>query len=198
MASLSGCLLNADKPDIAIDVPQGYKYAKGAPGAALPSLDWWQGFRSAELTSLIQEAQAANLDIAVAMAQILQADAQVRIAGASLLPLIDLNGSETASKTSQQLGTGAGSTRGGAGGVSPFSRLYTASLSASYIVDIWGKNQATLKAAVETSTASRYAREVVTLTAIAVVANTYFQVLEAQDRLRIARRNLTDATASST
>jgi NodT family efflux transporter outer membrane factor (OMF) lipoprotein len=194
VATLSGCLLDADKPDIAIDVPQSYRYTRGAPEAALPALDWWRGFRSGELTSLMEQAQAANLDIAIAMAQILQADAQVRIAGATLLPLIDLNGSETASKTSQQLGTGAGSTRGGAGGVSPFSRLYTASLSASYIVDIWGKNQAALKASVESSTASRYAREVVTLTAVASVADTYFQVLEAQDRLRIARRNLTDAT----
>jgi len=194
VVTLSGCLLDADKPDIAIDVPQSYRYTRGAPEAALPALDWWRGFRSAELTALMEQAQTANLDIAVAMAQILQADAQVRIAGATLLPLIDLNGSETASKTSQQLGTGAGSVRGGGGGVSPFSRLYTASLSASYIVDIWGKNQAALKASVESSTASRYAREVVTLTAIASVADTYFQVLEAQDRLRIARRNLTDAT----
>src|SRR5215470_564291 len=107
VATLSGCLLDADKPDIAIDVPQSYRYTRGAPEAALPALDWWRGFRSAELTSLMEEAQAANLDIAVAMAQVLQADAQVRIAGAPLLPLIDLNGSETASKTSQQLGTGA-------------------------------------------------------------------------------------------
>jgi len=82
IASLSGCLLDADKPDIAIDVPQSYLNTK-APEAALPALDWWRGFRSAELTSLMEEAQAANLDIAVAMAQILQADAQVRIAGKS-------------------------------------------------------------------------------------------------------------------
>src|SRR5271170_3651703 len=100
VATLSGCLLEADKPDIAIDVPQGYKYTdkKTEPEAAPPSLDWWSGFRSAELTSLMQEAQAANLDIAVAIAQILQADAQVRIAGAPLLPTIDFNGSDTASK----------------------------------------------------------------------------------------------------
>ena len=67
-------------------------------------------------------------------------------------------------------------------------------MSASYIVDFWGKNQAALKAAVETSTSSRYAREVIALTAITSVADTYFQVLESQDRLRIARHNLTDAT----
>jgi NodT family efflux transporter outer membrane factor (OMF) lipoprotein len=194
IASLSGCLLEADKPDIAIDVPQSYRFSKGAPEAALPPLDWWRGFRSGELTSLMEEAQAANLDIAVAIAQVLQADAQVRIAGAALLPLINFNGTETASKVSQQLGTGAGSVRGGGGGVSPFSRNYQTSLSASYIVDFWGKNQATLKAAVESAQASRYAREVVGLTTIVSVANTYFAVLEAQDRLRIARRNLTDAT----
>jgi outer membrane protein, multidrug efflux system len=203
VASLSGCLLDADKPDIAIDVPQSYRNTAGDPDAALPALDWWQGFRSAELTSLMQEAQAANLDIAVAVAQILQADAQVRIVGAPLLPLINFNGSDTGSKVSQQLSTGGGgssssSSRGGgsssSSGGSPFSRLYATSLSASYIVDFWGKNQAALKAAVETSTASRYNREVVALTAVTAVANTYFAVLEAQDRLRIARRNLTDAT----
>jgi NodT family efflux transporter outer membrane factor (OMF) lipoprotein len=194
IASLSGCLLDADKPDIAIDVPQGYKYTRGAAEAALPPLDWWRGFRSAELTSLVQEAQAANLDIAVAIAQVLQADAQVRITGADLLPLINLTGTDTASKTSQQLGTGAGSVRGGGGGVSPFSRNYLASLNASYIVDFWGKNQAALKAAVESAQASRYVREVVVLTTITAVADAYFQVLEAQDRLRIARRNLADAT----
>jgi NodT family efflux transporter outer membrane factor (OMF) lipoprotein len=207
VASLSGCLLDADKPDIAIDVPQSYRNTSGDADAALPALDWWQGFRSAELTSLMQEAQAANLDVAVAVAQILQADAQVRIAGAPLLPLINFNGSDTGSKVSQQLGTGGGggssgsSSRGGgssssssSSGGSPFSRLYATSLSASYIVDFWGKNQAALKAAVETSTASRYNREVVALTAVTAVADTYFAVLEAQDRLRIARRNLTDAT----
>jgi NodT family efflux transporter outer membrane factor (OMF) lipoprotein len=195
IATLSGCVLDADKPDIAIDVPKDYKFTTSKdPEAALPSLDWWEGFRSAELTQLMREAQAANLDIAIAISQILQADAQVRITGAGLLPLIDFNASDTATKTSQQLGTGSGSTRGGAGGVSPYSRLYSTSLSASYIVDFWGKNQAALKATVETAEASRFGKEVVALTALASVANTYFSVLEAQDRLRIARRNLTDAT----
>jgi NodT family efflux transporter outer membrane factor (OMF) lipoprotein len=67
-------------------------------------------------------------------------------------------------------------------------------LSASYIIDFWGKNQAALNAAIETSVASRYNREVVTLTALTTVADTYFQILAAEDRLRIARRNLADST----
>jgi multidrug efflux system outer membrane protein len=113
----------------------------------------------------------------------------VRIAGAPLLPTIDLNASDTASKASEQL-----SSSGRAGGGSPFSRLYATSLSASYIIDFWGKNRATLNAAIEASLASRYNREVVTLTALTTVADAYFQIMAARDRLRIARRNLTDSS----
>jgi outer membrane protein, multidrug efflux system len=195
MTMLSGCLLEADKPDIAIDVPQDYKFTSSKDSeAALPSLDWWEGFRSAELTQLMREAQAANLDIAVAIAQILQADAVARTTGAALLPDITLTGQDEAFRDSQQLGGGAGTSRGGAGGVSPYGRQYTTGLNASYVIDFWGKNQAALKAAVENAEAQRFNKEVVALTALVTVANTYFTILEAQDRLRIAHRNLTDAT----
>ena len=188
-------LLRADKPDIAIDVPKDYSFTTSKDAeAALPSLDWWEGFHSAELTQLMREAQNANLDIAVAISQILQADAQVRITGAALLPDITYTANDEAFRTSQQLGNGAGTTRGGAGGGSPYGRQYTTGLNASYVIDFWGKNQAALKATVETAEASRFNKEVVALTALASVANTYFTILEAQDRLRIARRNLTDAT----
>jgi NodT family efflux transporter outer membrane factor (OMF) lipoprotein len=184
----SGCL-EVGRPGLAIDIPDAYRAALGPPEVATPALDWWRSFRSRELTSLMEEALTANFDIAVAIAQITQADAQVRIAGAPLLPTLDLNASDTASKASEQL-----SASGRSGGGSPFSRLYATSLSASYIIDFWGKNRAALNAAIETSIASRYNREVVTITALTTVANTYFQILAARDRLRIARRNLADSS----
>ena len=46
--------------------------------AALPPLDWWRGFRLKELTEIIEAAGAANLDIAAAVARIVQADAQAQ------------------------------------------------------------------------------------------------------------------------
>ena len=86
---LSGCIVGYEKPDPALDSPAGVPGGRpGAPRtAAFPALDWWRGFRSAELTALIEEAQTANLDIAAAVARIMQADAQARIAGAPLLPM---------------------------------------------------------------------------------------------------------------
>ena len=71
---------------------------------------------------------------------------------------------------------------------------YSTSLSASYEIDFWGKNRAALRAAEELAVASRFDREVVALTTVVSVANSYFLVLVAQDRLRIARGNLAAAT----
>jgi outer membrane protein, multidrug efflux system len=184
---LSGCTLESVKPDLALDTPGKYRAARSASQAAMPKLDWWRGFRSGELVSLIEEAQAHNFDIAVAVAQIEQADAQVKINGAPLFPAIDLNGSASVAKAT----TGA---NGVLNAGSSISTLYSSSLSASYIIDFWGKGQATLVAAEENAVASRYNREVVTLTTISTVATTYFDILGAQDRLRVLRKDVEDSS----
>src|SRR5690349_11303138 len=175
---LAGCWLRPDPPDLKIDVPDSYVTARKGSDTALPALDWWRGFGSRELTLLMEEAQTANLDIAAAMARIQQADAQVRIVNAALLPVLDANFSGTRSRTP---GLGGASSR--------VSSLYNFNLTASYTLDFWGKNRATLLAADETAISTRYAKEVVALTTLVTVANAYFNVLDAQDRLRIAREN---------
>jgi multidrug efflux system outer membrane protein len=184
---LSGCTLESQKPDLALDTPGKYRAARSASEAAVPKLDWWRSFHSRELVSLIEDAQSHNFDIAVAVAQIEQADALVRIAQAPLFPAIDLNGSASVSKSSSTTGSS-----GGAGGGT--SHLYATSLSASYVLDFWGKNQSTLAASEENAVASRYNREVVTLTAITTVANAYFQVIGSQDRLRILKKDVEDSS----
>src|SRR6202045_3503059 len=101
---LSGCTLESEKPDLALDTPGKYRAAHGASNAAVPKLDWWRGFRSRELVSLIEDAQVHNFDIAVAVAQIRQADAQVQIAGAPLFPSINYNASASVTKPSTATG----------------------------------------------------------------------------------------------
>src|ERR1700690_4568835 len=193
MLPLGGCLLSGEKPDPGLDIPLAYELGPKNPAlaeAALPTLDWWRGFRSKELTELIEEARAANLDIAAAVAQIVQADAQSRVAGAPLLPGVTLNSDATHARSSQS--TSAGGPSGSLGGSE--RDLLSSSLTASYEIDFWGKNRAALRAAEQTAVASRYDREVVSLTTVVSVANTYFQVLAAQDRLRIAHENVASAT----
>lgn len=187
MHMLSGCILGSEKPDIAVDIPAAYRHAGPKPYAALPTYEWWRGFRSRELTALIAEAQVANLDIAAAVGRILQADAQARLAGSTLLPVANLEGDAARSRASRTTGTGTPPS-------GPSERVtYTAALAASWEIDFWGKNRATLRAAEELAVGSRFGREVVHLTTTASVANAYFFVLAAQDRLRAARANETSA-----
>jgi multidrug efflux system outer membrane protein len=192
LPALAGCILTADKLDPALDIPASYQGPHGPAGAALPKLDWWRGFNARELTELIEEAQVANLDIAVAVARIVQADAQARIAGAALLPVLTGNASDTRARSSTAVSSSGGAA--GLGGVSaPDRTTYSASLSASYEIDFWGKNRAAVRAADQSAIGSRFDREVTTLSTVATVANTYFLVVSAQDRVRIARNNVASA-----
>jgi multidrug efflux system outer membrane protein len=144
-----------------------------------PDADWWHGFGSDKLNELIAEAQRNNDDLAVAVARVEEADAQARIAGAALLPSLDLGA--TATRQHGQL----------AGGAGPATfNSFNPELSASYELDFWGKNRALRTAARATAIASRYDKETVALTVISSVATSYFQALEFRDRLQVARENL--------
>ena len=67
---LSGCILGTERPELNLDMSATYRAApKGDADAALPVVDWWRGFRSRELSALMDAAQIRNLDIAVAVAQ---------------------------------------------------------------------------------------------------------------------------------
>src|SRR6478735_272897 len=194
---LAGCLLPNEIIPAAIPLPPAYRAGPRHADVAPPSTVWWRGFRSRELTDLIEEALTSNLDVAAAVARIVQADANARIAGAALLPIVDLNASATRQRASQSGGGGVVSSTGvvaGSGGGSSERVAYSTSLSASYEIDFWGKNRALQRSAEQLAVASRFDREVVALTTVVSVANAYFLVLESQDRLRIARDNLAAAT----
>lgn len=201
LQGLGACMLN-DRLDPALEVPKNYRTAHLASEAAVPPLEWWRGFRSAELADLMDQALAANFDIAAAVARIVQADAQARIAGAALLPSINATASAQRSKSSRAAfggtsgasgggsGGSGGSSAGGAVGGGGARTLYTVALNASYQLDFWGRVRALIRAADYSALASRFDREVVALTTLVSVADTYFLVLEGQDRLRVARENL--------
>lgn len=170
-------MFNEHSP-LGIEIPDRYRAAPHLPPSEPPALDWWRGFRSPELTALIEEAQTANFDIAAAVARIIQADAQSKIAGAPLLPSADLDASVTRSRP--------------AGG--PDRTTYRVALGASYEIDFWGKNRATSRAAQENTIAARFDRDVVAVSAVVSVATAYFLVLSSQDRLRIANQNVDAAS----
>jgi outer membrane protein, multidrug efflux system len=154
--------------------------------AARPSADWWRGFGSPQLNDLIAQAQQANDDIGAAVARVRQADAQAQIAGAPLLPAIGVG-----ADASRQRQKPSGASAAAANPVT-FNQ-FGVQASASYQLDFWGKNQATLHAARFAATASRYDRATVELTVMTSVATTYFQAIELHDRLKVAEQDLSTA-----
>lgn len=160
------------------DVPSAWETPIPTDASTWPEAGWWRQFDSAELDQLVADAQTQNLDLAIAATRILQAEAQVRSAGASLLPSVDLRG---------------GASQSGQLKPSSNSQSFSLSLGASYEVDFWGRNSADVEAAEASLRASEYDRETVALTVVSSVASTYFQLLSLRDRLDIAKSNLENA-----
>jgi outer membrane protein, multidrug efflux system len=163
------------------DIPAPAAWREAPPNeneGIWPSAAWWHGFGSPTLDDLIAQAQRSNDDLAAAIARVEEADAQARIAGASLLPSVDL--SADASRQHARVA-----------GVGPETfNSFSPVLSASYELDFWGKNRALRAAARATALASHYDKETVALTVVSSVASTYFQALEFRDRLQVAHENL--------
>jgi outer membrane protein, multidrug efflux system len=197
ISGLAACGLSAcgllgphyQRPDI--PPPAAWRNTAAETAPAWPSSEWWREFNSPTLNDLMAQARAANDDIAAAVARIRQADAQARIAGAPLLPSLDLVGNATRQRVKSTATTGALAGQ-------PSSRAATfnnfgAQLSASYEVDFWGRNTALWDAARMAAVASRYDRVTVELSVMTSVASTYFQALELRDRLKVAEDNVASA-----
>ena len=104
-------------------------------GATALVPDWWRSFGSAELSALIAAALGSSPDIAIASERIRQAEAQARIAGASLFPALDFGAGTSRRETHPD------------GGRWTATDSASATLSASYELDLWGRNAAGLRAA---------------------------------------------------
>ncbi len=182
---VAGCALQANVPPATTPTQAAWQGAQSATAPLPPAPDWWRTFDSLELNALQSSARADNLEIAAAVARIEQADALVRVAGANLLPTVDFGSNASRSRSAA-----------GEGGSARYRNQFSASLSASYEVDFWGKNRAGARAAAWDAAATRFDRETVALTIAASIANTYFGILTAQDRLRIAEGNLRIAQRS--
>ncbi len=191
---LPGCALSRwltpDAPSSGMPLPRTLRNAEDGLAAHWPDARWWRGFGSPELDRLMAEAMAANQTIAVAEAQLRQADAQLRIAGATLLPILNLTGSASRVQTTVAAAT--------AGAVQSANRIRKTSsnsigLAGSYEIDFWGKNRATVEVAQQSQAAFRFNLGAVTITTSAAVANTYFAMLAAREQVEIQQSNLRTA-----
>lgn len=148
---------------------------------------WPETFGAAELVALTQKAAENNFDLAIAAARIQQAEGLAQVAGADLWP--ELNVTQGGSRS-----LSPGTLRANA---PPFNRTasnqFHLGLSASYMLDLFGRNRSLAETATADLMAARYERETMALATTASLTNLYLQVLAAQDRRRFALENIRTA-----
>ncbi|MBT2794283.1 efflux transporter outer membrane subunit [Paraburkholderia strydomiana] len=151
--------------------PQQFNTTLSLPseGGQWPMADWADQFGDAQLKALLEEALQGSPTIAQARARIAGAQAYAESAKANTMPRVDANYSLMRQQFS-----------GTAGVPPPYAGSWQTHndglLSASYDLDLWGKNREALKAAVSEVQASEADAEVVNLTLGTTLARTYNQL----------------------
>ncbi len=158
----------------------------GASGSVdYPGSDWWTAYADPQLNQLIATALADSPTIRTAQARLERAQAAAEVAGAARLPQLTGSADSSRQRLSQTyiypppLG---GSTQS----------LNTATLNASWELDLFGRNRAALEAAVGTARAAAADRETARILLAAKVASTYFALAQKLEQRAVVTAILED------
>lgn len=171
---LAGCKVgpNFKKPET--PVPDKWVGPLPPPTAAEQDLaHWWTTFHDPALTSLVQRAVEANLDLKLAEARVRQARAARGVAIGGLGPTVDATGSYSHSRSFGATGD-----------------MYRAGFDAGWELDFFGGVRRSVEAATANLEATINARLNTLVTVAAEVAVNYIDLRSFQQQIVIAQRNL--------
>jgi multidrug efflux system outer membrane protein len=148
----------------------GTTWTVGRPAEAQPRGEWWRAFNDETLNGLITEATANNQSLTVAAARVKQARAIAGIAEADRIPQIGVGvGAQRARLSPLEASLPKGTNV-------PAANTYSARLSASYEVDLFGRVSSNVAAARGDAGAVEATYRSVLLSLQADVAQTYFRL----------------------
>jgi multidrug efflux system outer membrane protein len=175
------------KPQPSIPAQWGELPQTGIVTSQEPVVRWWSVFRDPALDSLIERAVRSNLDLRLARARIREARAQRAFVAADRLPAVDVSGSYTRLRSSENV---SGSQSAGTSGSGGSQDLFLAGFDAGWELDIFGGVRRSIEAADASLAASVENRRDVLVTLLAEVARNYLEVRGNQKRISIARANI--------
>jgi NodT family efflux transporter outer membrane factor (OMF) lipoprotein len=141
-----------------------------APADTLDRGPWWQLFGDPTLSSLVEQVEVSNQNVAAAVAAYAQAQALVRQQRAALFPSLAIDASATRS--------------GGAASLANPTSLQLG-LGASWEPDIWGKLRLAVTSAQASAQASAANLAAARLSAQAALATDYFALREADNEIAL-------------
>jgi multidrug efflux system outer membrane protein len=180
LAWLAGCAVGPNYHRPAIDSPAVFRGDQAPTNVSFADLDWWQIYRNDSLRDLIREAFTNNYDLRIALTRVEQARAVAQQARAQFMPSVNYNGAVSRGRNDFL------------GSVYPNNGAMLSSaattLNAFWEVDLWGRVRRLNESARAQLLASEEARNGVRLSLLSDVASDYFQLLELDQALEIARR----------
>lgn len=182
--ALSACSLMPDFVRPKSDMPEQYNFTIDAQQSQQLTGDWWQMYQDEQLNRLVTKAMQHNPNVAMAVANIEQADAYMREVGAALLPDISLQSSALKSRITE---------RGPIplfGGMEPKRTTFNLRLGSTFELDFWGKLRAAKESAKAAAMASRFAKETVVWSLQSLVVNHYLLYLSLHSQIVITERNI--------
>lgn len=180
-----GCLMGPDYERPGVELRGAFRGQSGRTAASYGDLRWARVFRDPALQALLRRALRRNLDVGIAAARVLQAEARLDITRGDQLPAVGVAASSERARIPAS---------GGLPAVS--GTAYRAVGTASWQLDFWGKYRRASEAARADLLAAEWAGRAVVTTLVADLASAYFQLRELDLELAIARRTLTSRKKS--
>lgn len=180
VSMLAGCVVGPDYEQPRLALPAHWGSKAEQKQTRPPELSqWWRQLRDPLLDTLMAEAVAGNLDVALAKAKIREARATYREQQGVFLPSVDGSASPTRTRSTSS-----------AVGVEPsvYSQ-YQGGFDASWELDLFGGNRRGLEAAGYGAEAADEELRDTLVTLVGDVASYYVQAREYQALLALARRS---------
>jgi len=177
--ALAGCAIgpNYERPDTT--PPPIYRGEVGQPEAAsLADLPWWEVFEDPTLVELVGVALEQNLDLKQASSRVEQSRALVQAARSEFFPQVGYQGHAGRARLPLTAEPGKDHTT--------FNTLFGA-FSLVWEIDLWGRIRRANEAARAQLFATEYYRRGVLISLVSEVAAAYFDLLELDRELEIAR-----------
>jgi outer membrane protein, multidrug efflux system len=187
---LAGCTVGPNYRRPAVTSPETFR-GSAATGAAadltsLADLKWFEVFKDERLQGMVRTALVQNHDLRGALVRVEAARANLGITRADQFPTVDAGANVTTQRSSASgtfpLPEGVDQTR-------TFGSVALNLLS--FEVDVWGRLRRATDAARADLLATEENRKAVVTTLVSEVASAYFNLLELDLELEIARRTLT-------
>ena len=188
-AALAGCSLTPTQPTAAPALGTAWKSAQPQTGflstehaQRWASGEWWALFDDPVLSALIERANTANQNVALAVANVAQAQAALASQRASLFPTLGANLSTSRSGGDDRSASGSAGLN----------------LNASWAPDLWGKLRESVNAQQANLQASEADLAAARLSVQGALANAYFALREADVELALLDETITGYARSAT